>query len=84
MYMVSRNPKSVLLTKQNVVVQFIVNGQGVFLFEISGKVQSCELRLHDAAKENGLNIVFTDNGIVVNYMPSNEPLIDKKNTMGLS
>lgn len=82
--MVSRNPKSVLLTKQSTVVPFIVNGQGVFLFELSGSVQSCGLRLHDAAKENGLNIVFNENGIVVNYIPSNEPLIDKKNTMGLS
>lgn len=80
----SRNPKSVLLTKQHSVVPFIVNGQGVFLFEVSGSKKPCSLRLHDATKENGLAIVFNENGILVNYIPSNEPLIDTKNTKGLS
>lgn len=80
----SRNPKSIILTKGNSVVPFIVNGQGVFIFEMSGSIPSCSFRIHDAVKENGLFIVFKSNGITVNYLPSNEPLIDKKNTKGLS
>ena len=83
--MTSRTPKSVLLNKHNKEIPFIVNGQGVFLFELTnGGVESCCLRLYDAAQKNGLNIVFNDKSILVNYIPSNEPLIDVKNTTGLS
>ena len=61
-------------------MEFKVRGQGIFLFYTS---QNCTIELFDKSKTNGLSINLCEN-VKVNYIPSNEPLIDSLNTKGIS
>jgi predicted metal-dependent enzyme (double-stranded beta helix superfamily) len=58
----------------------IVKGQGVVVFDASGP---CCLTFCDASGSPGLKVQFTATSVLVNLQPSNEPLLDSKNTKGL-
>ncbi len=57
--------------------QLIVHGQGVVVFDASGP---CSLRF---SGEDGLVIRFSELHVLVNMLPSGEPLIDRNNTYGI-
>lgn len=63
-------------------VQFIVSGQGVFLFSTSSN-ESCSFRVLNKAENDGFEITFQPNHVLVNRIGMLDPLIDKNNTTGL-
>jgi hypothetical protein len=63
-------------------VQFIVSGQGVFLFSTNSN-ESCSFRLLNKLENDGFEITFQTNCILVNRIGILDPLIDKNNTTGL-
>jgi hypothetical protein len=73
-------PKSLKVSKPVDQLNLIVKGQGVVIFNAT---EECELKLTTDDFTQGLKIVFKNDSIVVNMEPSNEPLIDQKNSRGL-
>jgi hypothetical protein len=63
-------------------VQFIVCGQGVFVFSTSSN-SSCSFRLLNKEENDGFEITFQVNLLLVNRIGLLEPLIDINNTTGL-
>lgn len=59
-------------------------GQGVFLFEKLGAAASCVFRITNTDVSNGLRVEFTPERVLVTEIASQRPLIDTKNTAGLS
>jgi predicted metal-dependent enzyme (double-stranded beta helix superfamily) len=57
-----------------------VKGQGVVVFDASGV---CSLTFCDVSGVPGLQVQFTETNVLVNLQPSNEPLVDSKNSKGL-
>jgi hypothetical protein len=62
-------------------VNLIVHGQGVIIFHAS---EPCHLRILDISGASGFIVNFTNDKVLVNMYPDNEPLIDHRNTKGLS
>ncbi len=75
-----QKPKSLHLSKPVDSVQLSVHGQGVLFFNAS---DSCKLTFCDLSGTPGLCVHFTENSVLVNLLPSNEPLVDPTNTKGL-
>jgi hypothetical protein len=63
-------------------VQFIVSGQGVFLFSTTSN-ESCSFRLLNKLENDGFEITFQTNRVLVNRIGILDPLMDKNNTTGL-
>lgn len=62
-----------------------VHGQGVFVFNTTTQdVSSCTLRLSSADESAGLIVEFTRDHVRVTRSSDPEPLVDPKNTQGLS
>lgn len=59
----------------------IVHGQGVVIFEANGP---CALEFVDASGAAGLKVQLTESAVHVNLKPSNEPLVDPRNSRGLT
>jgi hypothetical protein len=62
-------------------IQFIVSGQGVFLFSTNN--ESCSFRLLNKSDNDGFEVTFNQKHVLVNRIGLLEPLMDKNNTMGL-
>lgn len=62
-------------------VNLIVHGQGIVLFKAN---QICTLHFTNKHGKLGLKVQFTNELIIVTMKPSNEPLIDPKNSKGLT
>ena len=75
-----RQPKMLKLNKYAEVVNLIVHGQGVVIFDAS---DSCCLTFFNNQNLPCLRVYFNETNINVNMEPSNEPLIDQKNTKGI-
>jgi hypothetical protein len=75
-----QKPKCLQVRKYEEDIPFIIHGQGVIIFDAK---ESCCLSFFTTNHILGLRVYFTDSGVNVNMEPSNEPLIDKKNTKGL-
>lgn len=61
-------------------MQFKVRGQGVFLF--TSLNHFCSIKLYNKQKTNGLSFNLEET-VKVNYIPSNEPLVDRINNEGI-
>ncbi len=72
-------PLSLRVNKPVEQVNLLVHGQGVLLFTAT---ESCSLTFCDVSGTAGLKATFTEQGIVVNLEPSNEPLVTD-NSKGL-
>jgi len=77
----SRNlPRALYFKQATNKANLIVHGQGVILFTASGP---CNLTFSDASGVVGLKVSFTDSKVLVNLEPSNEPLVDTRNSKGV-
>ena len=74
-------PKRLVLNKYIDKVNLIMHGQGVILFDAHGP---CILNFCDASGVVGLKVSFTECAVHADMLPSNEPLIDKSNSQGLT
>jgi hypothetical protein len=74
-------PKVLRITRLVETVNLIVHGQGVVIFDAAGP---CCLRLCDISGTAGFVVHFTADKVLVNMYPDNEPLIDSRNTKGIS
>jgi hypothetical protein len=74
-------PKALRIRKPVESVNLIVHGQGVIIFDAT---KPCHIILADISGTAGLIVNFTNNKVLVNMYPDNEPLIDHRNTKGLS
>jgi len=74
-------PKALRITRPVETVNLIVHGQGVVIFDAAGP---CCLRLCDISGTAGFVVHFTAEKVLVNMYPDNEPLIDSRNTKGIS
>ena len=72
-------PLSLRVSKPVEQVNLLVHGQGVILFTAT---ESCSLTFCDVSGNPGLKAAFTEQGIVLNLEPSNEPLVTD-NSKGL-
>ena len=63
-------------------IEFIVSGQGVFVFSTSSN-DSCSFRVLNKLENDGFEITFIENRVLVNRIGLLDPLIDKNNTTGL-
>lgn len=75
-----QKPKILYVNKHVTQVDLIVHGQGTLLFDASGE---CSLVFSDLSGTNILKVKFTDTKVLVNLLPSNEPLIDTQNRKGI-
>lgn len=76
----NQQPKALKVGKFIDTANLIVHGQGIIIFEAS---ESCSLRFYDKDNKLCLKVQFTEESILVNMEPSNEPLIDQKNVKGI-
>ena len=74
-------PKALRITHLVETVNLIVHGQGVIIFDAT---EPCCLRLCDISGLAGFVVHFTADKVLVNMYPDNEPLIDPRNTKGLT
>ena len=75
-----KKPRVMKFRKPTNMVNLIVHGQGVLVFNSTGP---CYLTFCDASGNPGLYIQFTKTAIIVNAKPSDEPLIDLQNSRGI-
>lgn len=80
MTFINNQPKALKVGKLIDTVSLIVHGQGIVLFNSS---ESCFLNFFDKDNKLSLKVQFTENSVLVNLSPSNEPLIDNKNVKGI-
>jgi len=73
-------PRCLKVNKAVESVNLPIHGQGVIVFEAS---EPCSLLFSDLSGTPGLKVQFTESAVLVNLLPSNEPLIDTKNSKGL-
>jgi len=86
-------PKSKILNDTNDKINFIVSGQGVFIFqEVKNEVKNevkkevknnCTFYFYNKDKSDGLIINLTENDVKINRLSILEPLIDPNNKEGL-
>jgi len=76
----NQKPKGLKVSKFVDKVKLIIQGQGIILFEAT---ENCLLKFLDKYDKLLLKVHFTNDSVLVNMEPSNEPLIDPKNVRGL-
>ena len=82
--MMITKPKNINFKKTKPTdINLIIHGQGVYIFEVNNTQNTCMFKLYNQDKTDGLKIEFTTEKVIVNYIVSDEPLIDVKNTSGL-
>lgn len=74
-------PRCLKIGKSVDKVNLRVHGQGVIVFEAS---ESCSLSFTDLSGTELLQVQFTDTNVLVNLLPSKEPLVDPTNKKGLT
>ena len=72
-------PRCLTVGKPVDKLQLPVKGQGVLVFDAS---TWCILTFCDASGTPGLKVQFTEKNVLVNLLPSFEPLVDPTNTKG--
>jgi hypothetical protein len=78
-----REPKQVVLDGKSSVIDLIVHGQGVFIFQNQDNTQSSCFYFYNKDNKNGLKIEFSVESVKVNEIPSNESFVDGTNNKGL-
>lgn len=77
----NQKPKIVNINKSLTnKVNLIVHGQGIILFKAT---QNCSINFINKYDKVALKVQFTQESVIVNMKPSNEPLIDLDNSNGL-
>ena len=72
------NPKSLTFNKVVSIINLIVHGQGIFVFDIKDITKKCVFKIHNSDKTNGLKVILTPTSVEVIKKPENQPLIDIK------
>ena len=72
------NPKSLTFNKVVSIINLIVHGQGIFVFDIKDITKKCTFKIHNSDKTNGLKVILTPTSVEVIKKPENQPLIDIK------
>lgn len=72
------NPKSLTFNKVVSLINLIVHGQGIFVFDIKDITKKCVFKIHNSDKTNGLKVILTPTSVEVIKKPENQPLIDIK------
>lgn len=75
-----QKPRCVTVGKPLDTLTLLVKGQGVVFFDASGP---CSLTFCDVSGTPGLQVQFTETNVLAHLKPSNEPLVDSKNSKGL-
>jgi predicted metal-dependent enzyme (double-stranded beta helix superfamily) len=75
-----QKPRCLTVGKPLDTVKLPVKGQGVLVFDASNW---CILTFCDASGTPGLKVQFTERNVLVNLLPSFEPLVDPTNTKGI-
>ena len=75
-------PKALRLSRPVEKVNLIVHGQGVVQFNAASG--NCCLSFYDVSGACGLRVCFTEDAIIARLEPSNEPLIDPRNSRGVA
>jgi hypothetical protein len=75
--------KAIRLENVKGSIQFIVSGQGVFIFSTKCK-EEVHFRILNKEENDGFKVKFTLDQVLVNRIGILEPLIDKNNKTGLS
>jgi len=78
-----KKPRFTLLENNHRIINLIIHGQGVFIFENKDNTKSCCFELYDKDNALGLKVEYTEDSVKVNKIPSNDPLIDNDNNKGL-
>jgi len=63
-------------------IKLQVHGQGVFSFDVTGDY--CVFYLYNIYENDGIKVEFTRDSVIVNEIQSQNTLLDKNNTQGLS
>ena len=74
-------PLLLKLGKDKSKSKLLVRGQGVVFFHASS---SCKLIFSNSDNKAGLEVCFTEKGVTCYLKPSGEPLIDDRNSKGLT
>jgi len=81
-------PKSIIFNQtestQKKEINFIIHGQGVFIFENTDNNQLCSFRILNSDKSDGYIVNFLKRGILIDRVGMDEPLMDQNNTVGLT
>ena len=72
------NPKSLTFNKVVSIINLIVHGQGIFVFDIKDITKKCTFKIHNSDKTHGLKVILTPTSVEVIKKPENQPLIDIK------
>jgi hypothetical protein len=75
-------PKALVFKTKSSSVNFIVQGQGVLLFE-TNELQST-ITLYNKDKSDGLIVKFTDKAVTIEKISNKDKYLDPKNTKGLT
>ena len=65
-------------------MNFVVSGQGIFVFSVRTGIEQCSFRILNAAENDGLEVYMNIDRILVNRVGMLDPLIDKNNKKGIS
>jgi hypothetical protein len=77
-------PKSLKFIKKENVINLIISGQGVFIFENQDPTKNCSFKILNNDETNGLKIEFTSTSVLVNDISTQDTFIDTDNNQGLS
>ena len=77
-------PKSLKFTKKENVINLIIRGQGVFIFENQDPAKNCSFKILNNDETFGLKIEFTSTSVLVNDISTQDTFIDTDNNQGLS
>jgi len=71
-------PKSLKFSKVASLINLIVHGQGIFVFDVKDITQKCVFKIHNNNESNGLKVILTPSSVEIIKKPENKPLIDIK------
>jgi hypothetical protein len=76
-----KKPRGIVFHKKPETIQWIVSGQGVFLFDHADITSPCTFRIHDISGHEYLNVILTQTSVEV--YQNGSLLKDPNNTRGL-
>ena len=77
-------PRRITLGSSHTSTPLLVHGQGVFLFKVPPTESSCSFRITNKDNTEGLAVHWTPTSVLFTNIQTNEPLVDPKNTKGLT
>jgi hypothetical protein len=77
-------PRRTTLRPTDPTIPLLIHGQGVFLFTVPPTESACFFRILNKDDTQGLLVHWTPTSVHVTNIQTNEPLLDPKNTKGLT